>query len=163
MVKTIITAILFATLASTKLPGTNICEAAENPIINDSQRTLVKITLDAGGKTLTATLASSKAAKDFLSLLPLKLTFEDLFGREKFAHLPRPLSEEGKRSRKYEVGTIAYWPPGPDVAIFYRDDGLEIPAPGIILLGKIESGVETLGELPSPIKMTFDLQGKTTD
>jgi Cyclophilin-like family len=46
----------------------------------------------------------------------------DLFGREKFGHLPRAISESGERTHTYEVGQIVYWSPGPDVAIFYRND-----------------------------------------
>jgi hypothetical protein len=34
---------------------------------------------------------------------------------------------------------VAYWPPGPDVAIFYDHDGKSIPNPGIAVLGKIDS------------------------
>ncbi|HEX2987643.1 MAG TPA: cyclophilin-like fold protein, partial [Chloroflexota bacterium] len=75
---------------------------------------------------------------------PLTLTMNDLFRREKFAHLPRAISEDGRRTHTYEVGDIAYWSPGPDVATFYRHDGQEIPNPGIILIGKIDSGVEAL-------------------
>ena len=30
----------------------------------------------------------------------------DLFGREKFAHLPQAISTEGKRTHTYEVGDI---------------------------------------------------------
>ena len=86
----------------------------------------------------------NKTTQDFVSLLPLTLTMNDLFRREKFAHLPRAISKEGKRTHTYEVGDIAYWPPGPDVAIFYRHDGQEIPDPGIIVIGKIDSGVEAL-------------------
>ena len=41
----------------------------------------------------------------------------DLFRREKFAHLPRAISKEGKAMHTYEVGDVAHWPPGPDVAI----------------------------------------------
>ena len=32
----------------------------------------------------------------------------------------------------------------PDVAIFYRHDGERIPAPGLIVIGKIKAGVEAL-------------------
>jgi hypothetical protein len=66
----------------------------------------------------------------------------DLFGREKFAHLPRALSTEGKRTHTSEIGNIAYWSPGSDVAIFYRNDGEKIPPPGLIIIGKTDSGVE---------------------
>jgi hypothetical protein len=36
----------------------------------------------------------------------------DLFHREKFAHLPKAISTEGKRADTYEVGEIASWSPG---------------------------------------------------
>jgi hypothetical protein len=73
-----------------------------------------------GGKFIEATLSDSDAARDFASLLPLTLSMNDLFRREKFATLPRAISESGKRTHDYAVGTIGYWPPGPDLAIFYR-------------------------------------------
>src|SRR2546427_4021439 len=87
----------------------------------------MKMNIRTRDTVLTATLLGSKAARDFASLLPLTLTMQDLFRREKYAQLPRPISEEGKRKHAFEVGEIAYWPPGPDVAVFYRDDGQTIP------------------------------------
>ena len=104
----------------------------------DSMKIIVKV----GDKAFTTTLIDSKTAKDFVSLLPLTLTMNDLFGREKFGHLPRPISTDGKRTHTYEVGDIAYWSPGPDVAIYYRHDGEKIPNPGIIVIGKLDPGVE---------------------
>ena len=104
----------------------------------DSMKIIVKV----GDKALTATLIDSKTAKDLVSLLPLTLTMNDLFGREKCGHLPRPISTDGKRTHTYEVGDIAYWSPGPDVAIYYRHDGEKIPNPGIIVIGKLDPGVE---------------------
>ena len=56
----------------------------------------------------------------------------------------------------YEVGNIAYWPPSPDVAIFYRHDGQEIPDPGIIVIGKMDSGVEALN-MPGSIRVQLSL------
>ena len=104
----------------------------------------MKIQIKAKDAVLKATLSDSGAAHDFASLLPLTLTLNDLFHREKYAHLPRPLSEGGKRTHTYEVGDIAYWPPGPDVALFYRHDGQRIPPPGIVVLGRIDPGVAAL-------------------
>src|SRR2546421_290215 len=104
----------------------------------------MKIRFKVGATPLTATLLESKASRDFASLLPLTLTLNDLFRREKYAHLPRAISEGGKRTHTYEVGDIAYWPPGPDVAIFYRHDSRRIPDPGIVMIGKVDSGVSAL-------------------
>ena len=116
----------------------------------------MKLQLTTNGRILTARVIESPAARDFVSLLPLTLTMRDLFQREKFGHLPRAISQDGKRTHQYSVGDIAYWSPGPDVAIFYRHDGERIPDPGIIVLGKIASDVEALN-VPGTVKVTMEL------
>jgi len=116
----------------------------------------MKIRLKIDDKVITAMLNDSKTARDFVSLLPLTLTMNDLFRREKFAHLPRAISEEGKRTHTYEVGQVVYWSPGPDVAIFYRNDGEKVPNPGIIVIGKIDSGVAAL-DIAGSVKVTIEL------
>jgi hypothetical protein len=124
-----------------------------------NQTPAMKIRLKVGNKVLTATLADNKTARDFVSLLPLTLNMNDLFGREKFGHLPRAISEEGKRTHTCAIGDIAYWSPGPDVAIYYQPDGEKIPDPGIIAIGKIDSGVEALNVRGS-VKVTMELMEK---
>src|SRR5882724_7307865 len=111
----------------------------------------MKIKIRVGDSDLTVTLIDSETTQDFVSLLPFTLTMNDLFGREKFGHLPRAISEGGKRTRTYKVGDVIYWSPGPDVAIFYRHDGQEIPESDIIVIGKIESGMEALN-VPGSIR-----------
>jgi hypothetical protein len=105
----------------------------------------MKIRLTVNGKAITATLIDGETTRDFISLLPLTLTMNDPFGRGKFGHLPRAISDGGKRTRTYEVGDVIHWSPGPDVAIYYRHDGQAIPTPGVIVIGKIDSGVATWG------------------
>jgi len=116
----------------------------------------IKIRLRVNDKIITAAMIDNKTSRDFISLLPLTLAIKDLFGREKYGHLPKALSSEGARAYRYEVGEIAYWSPGPDVAIYYRQDGERIPAPGIIVIGKIDSGLESLNVAGS-VKMTIEL------
>src|SRR5438093_13459781 len=125
-------------------------------IANSAEAEPMKIRLTLNGTALTATLIDSETTRDFISLLPLTLTMNDLFGREKFGHLPRAISEGEKRTRTYEVGDVIYWSPGPDVPIFYRHDGQPIPSPGIIVIGKIESGMEALN-VPGSIRATVEL------
>ena len=121
----------------------------------------VKLRLKVADRTITATLIDSEAARDFVSLLPLTLTMNDLFRREKFGHLPRAISTGGKRTHTYAVGEIAYWAPGPDVAVYYRDDGEEIPNPGIIVIGRIDSGVELL-DVPGSLRVTIEALDSNT-
>jgi hypothetical protein len=113
------------------------------------------------GTELTATLIDSQTTKDFASLLPLTLTMNDLFGREKFGHLPRTISSEGPKTHAYDVGDIAYWSPGPDVAIFYRHDGPAIPDPGLTVIAKLDSGVEAV-DVPDRVTMTIDVEAPAT-
>lgn len=121
-----------------------------------AQADTMRMRVTVNGKELKATLVDSPTTRDFISLLPLKLTMQDLFGREKFGHLPRGLAEGGKRVRAYDVGDVIYWSPGPDVAIYYRDDAEPIPPPGIIVIGKIESGTEAL-DVPGSVEVTMEL------
>jgi hypothetical protein len=119
---------------------------------NGTSEARLRITI--GNRSIQATLADSEAARDFASLLPLTLAMNDLFRREKFATLPRAISERGNRTHEYAVGTIGYWPPGPDVAIFYRQDGERIPDPGLIVIGRIKAGVEAFA-VPGAIRATI--------
>ena len=115
-----------------------------------------KIRLKVGDKMITAKLKEGPTASDFLSMLPLTLTMNDLYGREKFASLPRSISTDGKHTHTYAVGDIAYWPPGPDIAIYYYHDGEIIPDPGVIIIGKVGTGVEALS-VSGRLKVVIEL------
>jgi len=52
----------------------------------------MKMRLTINGKAVTVTLIRNATARDFITLLPLTLTMNDLFGREEFARLPRAVS-----------------------------------------------------------------------
>ena len=42
------------------------------------------------------------------------------------------------------------------MAIYYRQDGEEIPEPGIIMIGKIDAGVEASINVPGSVKVTIE-------
>src|SRR6266567_3982374 len=130
---------------------------ADNTTTNQTPAMKIRLRID--NKVLTATLTDNKTARDFISLLPLTLTMNDLFGREKYARLPRAISQEGKRTHTYQIGDLAYWSPSHDVAVYYRQDSEKIPEPGIIVIGKIDSGVEVLN-VPGYVKVTIELHDK---
>ena len=103
----------------------------------------MKVRLKAEGMELTATLIDSGTTQDFISLLPLTLTMNDLLGREKFAHLPRAFSEGGNGRALMKLGT---WPIGLPVPIWRSFIAMAVSqfTSGIIVIGKIGSGVEAL-------------------
>ena len=115
----------------------------------------MKINVRVKDQVMTATLIDNATTRDLVSLLPLTVTMEDLLHREKYGHLPRAISERAKRTRSYQVGEIVYWSPGPDVAIYYRQDGESIPSPGITSLGKLDGDPKAL-RAPGSLKVTFE-------
>lgn len=114
----------------------------------------MKIRLKVEDKVVTATLNDSKTTQDFISLLPLTLTLEDYVGTEKISNLPKRLSTEGTPSGSDpSIGNIAYYTPWGNLAIFYKDSGY---ASGLVLLGKIDSGIEAFN-VPGSVKVTIEL------
>ncbi len=102
----------------------------------------MNIRIELEGRSLTATLENSEAARDFLSLLPLTLTLTDYNSTEKVGDLPRKLSTQGAPAGvDPEVGDIAYYAPWGNLALFYRDFGY---SSGLVKLGRLDFGVEFL-------------------
>lgn len=116
----------------------------------------MKITIKVAGKELHATLVDNPTAREFASLLPVHLSMNDLFGREKAGALPRAISKSGPSSDVYKLGDIGYWSPSHDIAIYYRQDGERIPSPGIINIGHIDSGTEAF-DVPGSVEISVEL------
>lgn len=112
-----------------------------NETVNPEQNT-VKIRLTIDGKTVTASLHGTPAARDFLSLLPLNLTLEDYASTEKIAYLPRKLATKGAPAGfTPSAGDITYYAPWGNLAIFHKEFRY---SEGLISLGRIDSGGEAL-------------------
>jgi hypothetical protein len=118
----------------------------------EGQRTRIRM----GDQTVTATLNNSEAARDLVAMLPLSIHMRDHLRREKTGRIPGPLSERTEGNRTYESGDLGYWRPGGDFVIFYRHDGLTIPSPGIVLLGKVDSGADIF-DVPGTVDVTVEL------
>jgi hypothetical protein len=115
-----------------------------------------RIRIRMGDQSVTATLNNSEAARDLLAMLPLSIQMRDHLRREKTGRIPKPLSERTQGSPTYEKGDLGYWRPGGNFVIFYRHDGLTIPSPGIVLLGKLDAGAEVF-DLPGSVNVTVEL------
>lgn len=115
-----------------------------------------KIRIRMGHQTVPATLNASDAARDLMAMLPLTLDMDDHLRREKTGILPTRLSMRTPGSAAYALADLGYWRPRNSFVIFYRQDGLGIPAPGIVLLGKVDAGVEVF-DRPGRVRVTLDL------
>jgi len=115
----------------------------------------MKIKVKVAGKELQATLVDNPTAREFAALLPIRVSMDDLFGREKAGSLPRAISTGGPSSNVYQIGDIGYWSPGHDIAIYYRQDGEKIPSPGIIKVGHFDSGVAAFN-VPGSVEVSIE-------
>lgn len=105
----------------------------------------MKIKISSGNTALTATMLDNATSRDFMSLMPVTLMLRDNAGTEKISDLPRKLSTQGAPSGSDpSVGDITLYAPWGNLAIFYKDFGY---TSGLIILGKIDSGVDKLSHL----------------
>jgi hypothetical protein len=95
------------------------------------------------------------AARDLAAMLPLSIRMRDHLRREKTGPVPRALSEPSVGSETYESGDLGYWRPGGNFVIFYKHDGLTVPSPGIVLLGKVDSSADIF-DVPGTVDVTVE-------
>ena len=120
----------------------------------DGRRTFMRISIKLGAKIITASLTDSATSRDFLSLLPLKINFEDYAATEKIGYLPRKLSTVGAPAgTDPATGDVTYYAPWGNLALFHKDFRYST---GAIPLGKIESGLEALKE-PGSVTAMIEL------
>jgi hypothetical protein len=137
--------------------ATSSSESTSGETVPTDPTDVVRIQLTVGDDVANATLGDTAAARDFAAMLPMTIDMHDLFGREKPGRLPRRLTIDGAtREFDYEVGEIAYWSPGSDIAIFYADDGQTIPQPGLVRLGTIDTGLEVIAAAGNDFQMTIE-------
>jgi len=148
-------AMCLTTKAQKNIPAINVSISDPQQGVSARKET-VKISIRVNGRTVSATVLDNLTARDFVSLLPLNLSLNDLFGREKYGSLPRELSEKAPTTRRYDVGDIGYWSPGHDVAIYYYKDGELIPSPGIIPIAKIDSDAEVFNT-PGSVNVAIEV------
>ena len=116
----------------------------------------MKIQMTIGNTTVRGALADNPTARDFYSMLPLAVTLEDYASTEKITYLPRKLTTTGSPENRRPVrGDIGYYAPWGNIVLYYRDGP---DSPGLVPLGRIESGLEALEAKGSP-KVVIERKG----
>lgn len=101
-----------------------------------------KVKLTFNNEEVIVNMYDNPTSRDFLSQLPLTITLEDYAETEKISYLSKKLStEEAPSGSDPSIGDFTYYAPWGNLAIFYKDFGY---SNGLIILGKIESGLENL-------------------
>lgn len=118
-------------------------EAQEEP---ESEERYIRI--QNGSRTVVFSLNDSAAALSLYEQLPLTVSVEDFGSSEKIFYPPQELDVSDAPQAQGPVGTLAYYEPWGDVAIFLTPCE---PTAGLYGLGSIVSGEEWIGELSGEI------------
>ncbi len=114
------------------------------------------IVIEIDGKTLRAALSDSPAARRIADALPLTVAMSR-WGDEYYGGAGLVIPEDSSARELMEVGEIAWWPPGKALCIFFgptpaSTDERPRAASGVLPVGKISEGFETLRGLGSRVK-----------
>lgn len=119
-----------------------------------------RLTLRFDGQVATAVLDETPAAREFAALLPLTLRLSDPMGQAKSGRLPLSGSlnvTDAARTFRTTAGQLAYWPPSSTVALVHDDLGQRVPAPGLVRLGVIDSGLSAIAATGNHVTVRIDL------
>lgn len=132
-----------------------ISESTSNTTIKEETQPM-KIKLTANGETAIVELLDNDATADFVSMLPLTLTFEDYNNTEKIATLPRELNiGSAPTNCDPNVGTFAYYAPWGNLSVFYNDFR---ESDSLIPLGTFVSGIDIFAETDGEFTVTIELE-----
>lgn len=113
----------------------------------------VKMTV--GENELYITIYDNPTSRDFLSKLPLTLTFEDYNATEKISYLPETLTtKDAPDSFDPDIGDVALYAPWGNLSVFYKDFR---DSSGLISIGHIDDGIEILAEIDDSFTAVLEL------
>lgn len=121
--------------------------------------TSTRVVLRFDGHVATAVLDGTAVARDFAAALPITLPLSDPMGQAKSGRLPfsRSLDVAGAdRTFQTTVGELVYWPPSSTVAVMYDDLGHSVPAPGLVRLGFVDSGLDSISTAGSRFEVRIE-------
>ena len=147
--------------SSTDVPNTSISEpditesndtnSGNSKIQNEAQTVKMMV----GENELYITIYDNPTSRDFLSKLPLTLTFEDYNATEKISYLPEThTTEDAPDSFDPDVGDVALYAPWGNLSIFYKDFR---DSAGLVSIGHIDEGIEILTQIDDSFTAVLEL------
>jgi hypothetical protein len=130
--------------------------ASQSPDLSTGQgmsQTRVRFTV--GDTEIIVRTADNPTSRDFVSMLPLTMTFRDFNAMEKIGDLPRRLATQGSTGSPPANGDLICFVPWGNLGFFYnaarRDASFDHQ---VIPIGTVEFGYDRLSELESgPVRV----------
>ncbi|WP_350308929.1 cyclophilin-like fold protein [Harryflintia acetispora] len=135
--------------SSGSLPESEAAATGPTSSPDEAQGPLIQVQID-GGAAVMFRLNGSAAASSLYRQLPLSVGIEDYAGSEKIFYPPEGLDTSRAPLAQGPAGTLAYYEPWGDVALFYGNCG---GASGLYALGEAVSGAELIPSLAGEVQI----------
>ena len=119
-----------------------------------------QIQISTGNLTLAATLNELETANQLWERLPITGRVQ-IWGDEIYFSIPLNVEEELGSQETVQAGTVAYWPPGSALCLFWGPTPISAPgeirpASAVNLVGILENDPNLLAEVPSQAEIIIE-------
>ncbi len=119
-----------------------------------------QIQISTGNLTLTATLNELETANQLWESLPITGRVQ-IWGDEIYFSIPVNVEEELGSQETVQAGTVAYWPPGSALCLFWGPTPISAPgeirpASAVNVVGILDNDPNLLAEVPSQAEIIIE-------
>ena len=119
-----------------------------------------QIQISTGNLTLAATLNELETANQLWESLPITGRVQ-IWGDEIYFSIPLNVEEELSSQETVQAGTVAYWPPGSALCLFWGPTPISAPgeirpASAVNVVGILDNDPNLLAEVPSQAEIIIE-------
>ena len=119
-----------------------------------------QIQISTGNLTLAATLNELETANQLWERLPITGRVQ-IWGDEIYFSIPLNVEEELGSQETVQAGTVAYWPPGSALCLFWGPTPISAPgeirpASAVNVVGILDNDPNLLAEVPSQAEIIIE-------
>ena len=119
-----------------------------------------QIQISTGNLTLAATLNELETANQLWESLPITGRVQ-IWGDEIYFSIPLNVEEELVSQETVQAGTVAYWPPGSALCLFWGPTPISAPgeirpASAVNVVGILDNDPNLLAEVPSQAEIIIE-------
>ena len=119
-----------------------------------------QIQISTGNLTLAATLNELETANQLWESLPI-IGRVQIWGDEIYFSIPLNVEEELGSQETVQAGTVAYWPPGSALCLFWGPTPISAPgeirpASAVNVVGILDNDPNLLAEVPSQAEIIIE-------
>lgn len=141
--------------APTSSPEARVTESPTSELSTGRDMGQARVRFTVGDAEIVVRTADNPTSRDFVSMLPVTLSFRDFNAMEKIGDLPRRMATEGSTGGPPANGDLIYFVPWGNLGFFYNADRRDAAFDNqVIPIGTVETGHDRLNDLETgPVRV----------